>query len=91
MLGGGQRPLVGGGAVQHVGTAHHAASAECGPARVEHGGPYVRQRGIRHGEPCPAGVHAGIDVLHDVFRRRQVADHQQRQPDQFAVMVTEQR
>jgi hypothetical protein len=36
-------------------------------------------------------MQAGVDVLHHVLGGGQVPDHEQRQPDQFAVVLAEQR
>ena len=44
----------------------------------------------RPGGAAPA-VQAGVDVLHDVLGGGQVPDHEQCQPDQFGVMIAEQR
>jgi hypothetical protein len=51
----------------------------------------VGQDLVGRGDVAPARVQAGVDVLHHVLGSGQVPDHEQGQPDQFAVVLAEQR
>lgn len=77
--------------MQDPGAARDAAAAQDRSAAVKHCGADVGQDLIGGGAVAPALMQAGVDVLHDVLGGGQVPDHKQRQPDQFAVVLAEQR
>lgn len=88
-LGRGERLVSSHCALQHPGPAGDDLSVEYRPATVEHGDSNVRQRSFGRG-PAPPGMQVGVNVLHDVLGGGQVPYHKQSQPDQLAVVVTEQ-
>ncbi len=72
-------------------TAQHSAAAHGCPAPVEHAGAHVGQLIAAWPRPVPPGVQRGEHVLDGVLGRRPVPDQHHRKPDQFRVVLAEDR